>query len=52
MRTSQWHDIGDFEQLAARDIYKTCDYKCMYTLAGLEAGRMQVGRQTPRQTDT
>ena len=42
MRTSQWHDTGDFEQQKGRAIYQACDYKCMYTLAGLEKGRMQA----------
>lgn len=43
MRTnSPWHDGGDFEQQRARAIYDACDYECMYTLASLEEGRMQV----------
>jgi hypothetical protein len=37
-----YHDGGDWEQYAARPIYQACDYKCMYTLAGLEPGRVQV----------
>ena len=42
MRTTDWHDGGDFEQWKSRPIYSACDYECMYTLAGLEQGRMQV----------
>ena len=37
-----YHDDGDWEQSADRPIYKQCDYECMYTLAGLEPGRVQV----------
>jgi|EP01047_Picozoa_sp_COSAG01_P051541 hypothetical protein len=39
---SPWHDGGDFEQARSRTIYGACDYECMYTLAGLEEGRVQV----------
>lgn len=42
MRSNDFHDGGDFEQQDSRPIYKQCDYECMYTLAGLEEGRMQV----------
>ena len=42
MRSNSWHDGGDFEQERGRAIYGACDYECMYTLAGLEEGRMQV----------
>lgn len=42
LRENKWHDGGDFEQSAARPIYQACDYECMYTLAGLEPGRLQV----------
>ena len=42
LRMDQYHDGGDYEQQRARPIYEQCDYECMYTLAALEEGRMQV----------